>query len=106
MKESLDNRDKQIRNQTAALKREISNLKEQYKILQKRLDFTQDELTKNIIQERAIVQAVSYIVEIGKKIAERNKIEHAMGLPPPTAQPSTSTVPEGAKSEPEKGLYS
>lgn len=85
----IDDRDKSLKKQNTALKKDITNLKEQYKILQKRLDFTQDEVTKLIVQERALIQAVAYIVEVGKQIAERNKIEQSMGLEPQKQPDST-----------------
>ncbi len=82
MKEKITERDKNLKKQINALKREVNNLKEQSKVLQKRLDYSQDEYTKLVVMERSLLQAVNFMVEVGKRVAERNQIEQDMGLKP------------------------
>lgn len=76
----IADRDKLYKSTIAQLKKDNTNIKEKMKLLEKRLDFTQDENTKLAVEMQAVVQGVSHIISIGLKIAERERVNADMGL--------------------------
>jgi len=76
----VSDRDKLYKATIAQLKRDSTNLREKMKLFEKRLDFTQDENTKLAVEMQAVVQGVSHIVNIGLKLAERERVNSEMGL--------------------------
>lgn len=97
MKAKIEDRDKVLKKQITQLKRDVTNLKEQFKIMQRRLDFTQDEMAKIAILGQAMIQSVSFIVETAKLIAEREGIQHQMGLPPQQGPPVNNDTDNSGK---------
>jgi len=67
-------RENNLAKEVKRLHKDVSNLQEKTKLLQKRLDFTQDELVKVAIEKQAIIQSVSYIMTIGIELAKREGI--------------------------------
>lgn len=99
MKGPIDERDKKYAQAVANLKRDNTNLKEKVKLLEKRLDFTQNENAKLAVEMQAVIQGVQHIVNIAMKIAERERVNTDMGL---QEQPPKQ---EEVK-QPKEGLYS
>jgi len=84
-----DDRDKSMQREFNKLNREITNLKEKMKVYEKRLEFTQDEMTKIAVAEQSLIAAVKVVYDIGIKIAERENIAREMGLNPKNPQIAT-----------------
>jgi len=80
MSPKIAERDALYRKAIAQLKKDTTNMKEKIKLLEKRLDFTQDENTKLAVEGQAIMQGVNHILQIGIKLAERERINMDMGL--------------------------
>jgi hypothetical protein len=93
----MEERDKNYKREITQLKKDNTNIKEKLKLLEKRLDFTQDENAKLAVEMQAVVQGVKHILDIGLKIAERERVNHQMGL--------TQQEPQKEKA-PRSGVYS
>lgn len=96
----LADRDKLYKKAIADLKRDNTNTKEKLKMLEKRLDFTQDENTKLAIEMQALQQGVQHIVNVGLKLAERERVNMDMGLS------EKEEKPKAEPKQPTEGLYS
>ena len=94
-----EEREKLLRKEISQVRKDASQLKEKIKILEKRLDFSQDETARLAVYQQSIVQSVTFMVEIGMKIAEKEKVAIEMGLKkgPPVTTPG--------KDPPQEGLY-
>jgi seryl-tRNA synthetase len=91
-------RDELYKKAIAQLKKDSTNMKEKIKLLEKRLDFTQDENTKLAVEMQAVLQGVNHILSVGIKLAERERVNVDMGLKP--------TEGEGPPvKEPKEGMY-
>jgi formate-dependent nitrite reductase cytochrome c552 subunit len=88
-------RDNLYKKEIASLKKDVTNMREKMKLLEKRLDFTQDENTKLAVEVQAVVQGVQHIVGIALKIAEREKVSADMGLDNNDEEKPTRPVKEG-----------
>lgn len=73
-------RDELYKKAIAQLKKDSTNMKEKIKLLEKRLDFTQDENTKLAVEMQAVLQGVNHILSVGVKLAERERVNVDMGL--------------------------
>jgi hypothetical protein len=83
MTPKIAERDALYKKAIAQLKKDTTNMKEKIKLLEKRLDFTQDENTKLAVEGQAIMQGVNHILQIGVKLAERERVNQDMGLEKP-----------------------
>jgi hypothetical protein len=92
----MEERDKLYKKAIADLKKDNTNMREKMKLLEKRLDFTQDENTKLAVECQAVLQGVNHILQIGVKLAERERVNAEMGLPKPE---------EKSVKEPKDGMY-
>lgn len=90
-------RDKLYKKEIASLKKDVTNMREKMKLLEKRLDFTQDENTKLAVEVQAVVQGVQHIVGVAVKLAERERVSSEMGL--------DSKEPEKTEKPVKEGLY-
>jgi len=86
----MDEREIYMKKQVAQLKRDITSLKEKSKLLEKRLDYTQDEVTKLAVEKQALVMSVKLVYDIALKVAEKENIRKDMGLGPPPSGPTTT----------------
>ena len=86
-----EDREKVLQKQISQLKRDVTNLKEQTKILQRKIEFTQDEMAKLAVFAQALIQSVTFIVQVARQLAEKENIQHQMGLPP--VDPNTPPTP-------------
>ena len=78
MTPKIAERDALYKKAIAQLKKDTTNMKEKIKLLEKRLDFTQDENTKLAVEGQAIMQGVNHILQIGVKLAERERVNQTI----------------------------
>ena len=91
----MEDREKYMKKQVDQLKKDIMGLKERSKLVEKRLEYTQDEVTKLAVEKQALVMSVKLVYDIALKLAEKEALHKEMGLKSPGATPA------GAKVEPD-----
>jgi len=89
----MDEQAKQLKRNLATLKNDNVHLREKVKVLDKRLDMLQDDEAKLSIEMQALIQSMTFIMNVAIEIAKREGIKTDMGLGQPLPSPGGGPTP-------------